>query len=83
MNKKTSKKQYSALTKTLYSLRIGAGLTQTDLANILGVPQSYVSKIETGERRLDLLELRAVVTAMDASLSEFIVEFEKNINESR
>lgn len=57
MDKKIIKKGQIALTKTLYSLRMGAGLKQTDLANILDVPQSFVSKIETGERGLDLVEL--------------------------
>jgi len=83
VDKKTIKKQQLALTKTLYSLRIGAGLKQTDLAEILNVPQSFVSKIETGERRLDLVELKAVVHAMGATLTEFVIEFEKNINESK
>jgi len=83
VDKKIIKKQQLALTKTLYSLRIGAGLKQTDLAEILNVPQSFVSKIETGERRLDLVELKAVVQAMGATLTEFVIEFEKNINESK
>lgn len=83
MNKKALKKGQLALTKTLYSLRMGAGLKQTDLANILDVPQSFVSKIETGERGLDLVELKIVVEAMGATLSEFVAEFEKNLNESK
>lgn len=83
VNKKTLKKGQLTLTKTLYSLRIGAGLKQTDLANILDVPQSFVSKIETGERGLDLVELKIVVEAMGATLSEFVEEFEKNVNESK
>lgn len=83
MNKNTIKKGQIALTKTLYSLRIGSGLKQTDLADILGVPQSFVSKIETGERGLDLVELKAVVEAMGATLAEFVLEFEKNVNESK
>ena len=62
---------------------MGAGLKQTDLANILDVPQSFVSKIETGERGLDLVELKIVVEAMGATLSEFVAEFEKNLNESK
>lgn len=62
---------------------MGAGLKQTDLADILDVPQSFVSKIETGERGLDLVELKIVVEAMGATLSEFVSEFEKNVNESK
>lgn len=62
---------------------MGAGLKQTDLAKILDVPQSFVSKIETGERGLDLVELKIVVEAMGATLSEFIAEFEKNVNEGK
>lgn len=83
MNKKTIKKGQIALTKTLYSLRMGAALKQTDLANLLDVPQSFVSKIETGERGLDLVELKMVVEAMGATLAEFVIEFEKNVNESK
>ncbi len=83
MNKKALKKGQLALTKTLYSLRMGAGLKQTDLADILDVPQSFVSKIETGERGLDLVELKIVVEAMGATLSEFVAEFEKNVDESK
>jgi transcriptional regulator with XRE-family HTH domain len=83
VNKKALKKGQLALTKTLYSLRMGAGLKQTDLADILDVPQSFVSKIETGERGLDLVELKIVVEAMGATLSEFVSEFEKNVNESK
>ncbi len=83
MNKKEIKKGQIALTKTLYSLRMGSGLKQTDLADILDVPQSFVSKIETGERGLDLVELKAVVEAMGATLAEFVIEFEKNVNESK
>ena len=83
MNKKALKKGQIALTKTLYSLRMGAGLKQTDLAKILDVPQSFVSKIETGERGLDLVELKIVIEAMGATLSEFVAEFEKNVNEGK
>lgn len=83
MDKKNYKKEQLALTKTLYSLRIGARLKQAELAEILGVPQSFVSKIESGERRLDLVELKIVVEAMGVKLSDFVQEFEKNINESK
>jgi ribosome-binding protein aMBF1 (putative translation factor) len=47
-----------------------AGLTQVDVAKPLGVPQSVVSKYESGERRLDLLELSDVCAAMGVPLVE-------------
>ncbi|OFJ47798.1 transcriptional regulator [Janthinobacterium lividum] len=40
------------------------GLTQTELANRLGKPQSFVSKYESGERRLDLVEFLVVCAAL-------------------
>ena len=45
-------------------------------------PQSYVSKYESGERRLDLLELRQVCNALDISLEAFIRRLESAIYES-
>jgi transcriptional regulator with XRE-family HTH domain len=60
----------------LRQLREDAGLRQVDLAERLGKPQSYVSKYETGERRLDLLELRDVCRAAGVSLIEFVRRFD-------
>lgn len=44
--------------------RRSAGLTQADLAGRLGRPQSFVSKYETGERRLDVIEFLEVIEAL-------------------
>lgn len=49
-----------------------AGLTQRDLAERLGKPPSFVAKIETGERRLDLVEFVAIARALNLSPAEFI-----------
>jgi hypothetical protein len=46
--------------------------TQVDVAQALGVPQSVVSKYESGERRLDLLELHDVCAAIGVALVEFV-----------
>ncbi|MBI3284232.1 MAG: helix-turn-helix transcriptional regulator [Burkholderiales bacterium] len=56
----------------LKKFRSDAGLTQLQLAERLGKPQSYVSKYESGERRLDVIEVREVVNAMDSSLIKFV-----------
>ena len=50
---------------------------QVDVAKRLKPPQAYVSRYETGERRLDLLKLRAVCTAVGIKLKDFVKEFEK------
>lgn len=44
-----------------------AKLTQQQVADQLGVPQSYVAKYEGGERRLDVIEFIAVVQALGAN----------------
>lgn len=60
----------------LRQIRIEANLTQADLARILGQHQSYVSKYESGERRLDLIELRQICQAVGISLSELVRRLE-------
>ena len=66
----------------LRAARQEAGMRQVDLAERLRQPQSYVSKYESGERRLDLLELRQVCNALDISLEAFIRRLESAIDES-
>ena len=52
-------------------------MTQTDLAEAIDRPQSHVSKLESGERRLDLLELVDLFAAYGLDLSDFAEKFEK------
>ncbi len=65
------------LLSLLRLVRIEAGLTQTDVAQRLKQPQSFVSKYESGERRLDVLELRQVCQAIGVPLPEFITRLER------
>jgi transcriptional regulator with XRE-family HTH domain len=55
---------YTRFRELLIEAREGAGLTQADLAGKLDKPQSYVSKFERGERRLDVVEFFEVARAL-------------------
>lgn len=65
--------------RLLRELRVAAKLRQADLAERLGQPQSFVSKYESGERRLDFLELRRVCKALGVPLTEFVRRFEDSL----
>jgi transcriptional regulator with XRE-family HTH domain len=60
MSKSVFSEPYEVLLRALVEGRRSVGLRQTDLAELLGKPQSFVSKYETGERRLDVVELLVV-----------------------
>ncbi len=60
------------LTRLLKKIRLEAGLTQTQLAEKIGQTQSYVSKYESGEQRLDLIELECVCKENGISLLDFV-----------
>lgn len=64
------------LLELLKQVRTEAGLRQIDLAARLKQQQSYISKYESGERRLDLLELHQICKACGLSLVEFVKRFE-------
>lgn len=64
------------LRKLLKEVRKEADLTQVELSLRLQKPQSYVSKYESGERRLDVLELRLVCEAIGITLGDFVSRLE-------
>jgi len=67
---------YKKLRLTLATARSQSGMTQTDLAAKLQRPQSFVSKYESGQRHLDVLEFIEVCNALGvspvAALSEIV-----------
>jgi len=67
------KKRFLSLVR---QMRVDAGLRQADLARKLGEPQSFVSRYESGDRRLDVLELRQICGVLGISLSDFIERLE-------
>lgn len=65
----------SQITKTVHTGEEGAGITQVGLAERLGRPQSFVSKYERGERRLDVIELCEVCHALGIDPVAFLQRF--------
>ena len=63
------------LAALLRQVRLDTRLTQLQLAEKIGNTQSYVSKYESGEQRLDLIELEAVCQAVDISLTDFVKRY--------
>lgn len=63
------------LATLLRQVRLDANLTQLQLAEKIGQIQSYVSKYENGEQRLDLIELEAVCKAVGISLTDFVERY--------
>lgn len=64
-----------ALRDRLRGARESRGITQVDLALKLDKPQSFVSKYETGERRLDVLEFAEVCDALSIDAADFLRDF--------
>ena len=71
--------EYEAFLHQLVSARREAGLTQQDLATRINRPQSFVSKYERGERRLDVLEFVIVCQVLSVSPCSIIREVESRL----
>jgi transcriptional regulator with XRE-family HTH domain len=65
-------RSYAAFTELLKEERKKASLTQAMLAKKLRRPQSYVSKYERGDRRLDVVEFLEVARAINFDPNEFL-----------
>lgn len=72
MSKSIFTKDYKEIINRLKQVRIDAGLSQQAVADKLGKPQSYVSKIELGERRLDVAEMKRFAVIYKKSVDYFL-----------
>ncbi|HEX7030157.1 MAG TPA: helix-turn-helix transcriptional regulator [Gammaproteobacteria bacterium] len=75
--------QRGALGRLLKSIREEKGLLQREVAERLGAPQSFVSKYESGERRIDLPELRYIAEVLDAPFKSLLDRYEQLITGGR
>ncbi|MGW3993932.1 helix-turn-helix domain-containing protein [Amycolatopsis sp. NPDC004772] len=72
MDKSIYSADYRRLCVLLRELRDEAGLTQVQVAERLDEPQSFVSKYEAGERRIDVVELRQIVDVLGIDIVSVI-----------
>lgn len=72
MPKSVHSKEYRELMAKLKKARTDAKLTQIEVARRLRKPQSFVSKFESGERRLDAVELKEIARLYGKPVSYFV-----------
>lgn len=75
--KSTYSGPYQALLARIRAARKARGITQEEVARRLGKPQSYVSKAELGERRLDVVEFLQFVRAIEGEPLAVLRELER------
>jgi transcriptional regulator with XRE-family HTH domain len=72
MSKSIRSPQHTKLRELLVAARKKAGLTQQDVADRLGRPQSFVAKYEGGERRLDVVEFLQIAAVLGADPARIV-----------
>lgn len=71
MEKTISSREYERIISRLKQARTEANLLQTEVAKIVKRPQSYISRIESGEYRVDVLELKRFAKIYNKSVNWF------------
>jgi transcriptional regulator with XRE-family HTH domain len=79
MQKTIYSRENRLLLKLLKEARTARGLTQAELAKRTKMLQSDISKVETGVRRIDFVELRHWLIALDLDMPAFVAEFESRL----
>lgn len=72
MDKTIKTKEYARFIERLRKARSEAGLKQIDVAKKVKRPQSYISRVESGEYRLDILEVKRFAKIYGKSVEYFV-----------
>jgi len=72
MSKTIWTKEYAVFIKKLRQARLDAGLKQIDVAKKLKRPQSYISRVESGEYRLDIMEVKVFAKLYGKNINDLI-----------
>ena len=70
---------YRRLREWLVEARHASGISQAQLAILLGRPQSFISKYERGERRLDFVEVLEIATALQGDARDLVGELQRQV----
>lgn len=79
MPKPIYRAEYVAVRELLRQMRVEAGFKQSELSEALGKPQPYISAIETGNRRIDIVEIRDICAVLGSALADFVTALEKSL----
>lgn len=78
MTKAIYRPEYEILLQQLKRLRLDAGFTQAQCSSALGRPQSFMSDVERGVRRLDIVQLRDICLFLGTNLTDFVSIYENS-----
>jgi len=71
-------KSYRIFREELVKAREAAGVSQEELAKRIGWDRTFISKVENGVRRLDVVELLAICDALGINATEFVAKLQRN-----
>lgn len=74
------RQQYDVFRELIVSARVSSGLTQVEVAQRLGKPQSYISKCERGERRLDFTEFMELAVVLSIDVPRFVEDYRQRVS---
>lgn len=83
MSKSVFTDSYRALLDLLIATRKQVGVTQVELANRLGRPQPFVSYIERGERRIDVIEFIVIARALSVDPHQLFADLIEQLPEAQ
>ena len=83
MEKSIYTTEYNAMLRLLRQAREDAGVTQVQLATKLKLTQSLLSKMERGDVRLDIIQLRTICRVLGTTLPAFVQELERELSSRR
>jgi transcriptional regulator with XRE-family HTH domain len=72
MNRTIYSKEHKRIVEQLKKARERAGLSQEEVAKILGKTQSYISKIEAGQRKINVIQLKGFAKIYKKDISYFL-----------